>query len=334
MAGVSVAMRSLMVGCLTVLVFSTITTGARAESTQTMCVPNKPSKPILTPNAKGECPTKKLVTYTLVELGKGAEGKPGPEGQPGPEGKQGAPGKEGPEGKQGPEGPEGKNALATSELALLKSILPFIHYVAKGIADKPTVQFSGVNVQVLSGAGSTNAAVNGEGNLVIGYDENSESHEQTGSNDLVLGEEQTFTSYAGVVGGNHNTLSAPFATILAGRENEVAAESGSIAGGKANVVSAEYATITGGLANTASAEYASVSGGFDNTANAIDASVSGGERNTASAQAASVTGGYENEAAANWSSVEGGAENATSANFSSIFGGQGLSTSFDYEAIP
>ncbi len=43
------------------------------------------------------------------------------------------------------------------------------------------MQFSGVNVQVVSGAGETNAAVNGEGNLVIGYDENPGKHEQSGS---------------------------------------------------------------------------------------------------------------------------------------------------------
>jgi hypothetical protein len=343
MAGVSITARSLVlvVGCLLVFAFLAVISDARAESAQPMCIPNKPSTPILTPNAKGECPPKKLVTYKRVELGKegpegkqGPGGKEGPDGPPGPEGKQGAPGNEGPEGKQGPTGPGGKTPFTADELTVLKSILPFMKFIAAGIAGKPTIQFSGVNVQVVSGSDSTSAAVNGEGNIVIGYDENAGAHEQTGSNNLILGEEQTFTSYAGIVGGDHNVLTAPFAAILSGRENEVSAESASIAGGRLNSASAEYATVTGGRANSASAEYASLSGGFDNAVDAIDGSVGGGERNTVSAQAGSVTGGYENVVAANWSSIEGGAENITAANFSSIFGGKGLSTSFDYEAIP
>src|SRR5580658_5126953 len=48
-------------------------------------------------------------------------------------------------------------------------------YVASGIDGKPTVQFSGVNVQVVNGEGKTNL-VNGEGNLMVGYDENTEKH--------------------------------------------------------------------------------------------------------------------------------------------------------------
>src|SRR5947209_3374201 len=44
-------------------------------------------------------------------------------------------------------------------------------YVSTGVGGKPTVQFSTVNVQVVSGLGATPGA-NGEGNLVVGYAEN------------------------------------------------------------------------------------------------------------------------------------------------------------------
>src|SRR2546427_4427760 len=46
-------------------------------------------------------------------------------------------------------------------------------FVSSGVGGKPTVRFSGVNVQIVSGSGSTSGAVNGEGNLIIGYAENS-----------------------------------------------------------------------------------------------------------------------------------------------------------------
>ena len=63
--------------------------------------------------------------------------------------------------------------------------------MASGIDGKPTVQGSAANVQLVNGEGKT-ASANGEGNLVIGYDENGGGHAQTGSHDLILGEEQTF----------------------------------------------------------------------------------------------------------------------------------------------
>lgn len=142
-------------------------------ATLKVCAPKREGSAVVTPT-HGNC--KK--GYALTTLGaearegkrgeSGAEGKPGPEGKGGPEGKAGTEGNTGPEGKAGP---EGVTELSSDELATLKEILPYIKYVASGVAGKPTIQFSAVNVQVLSGAGSTKAAVNGEGNLVVGYDE-------------------------------------------------------------------------------------------------------------------------------------------------------------------
>jgi hypothetical protein len=54
----------------------------------------------------------------------------------------------------------------------LISILPYVNYQPSGIGNKPTIQVSGVNVQVVSGSGSTSGTPNGEGNLIVGYAEN------------------------------------------------------------------------------------------------------------------------------------------------------------------
>jgi hypothetical protein len=40
-----------------------------------------------------------------------------------------------------------------------------------GSFDGTTLQFSGINVQVVSGSGITDGAVNGKGNLIVGYNE-------------------------------------------------------------------------------------------------------------------------------------------------------------------
>jgi len=53
----------------------------------------------------------------------------------------------------------------------LISILPHINYEASGIDKQPTIQFTGVNLQVINGSGSE-STLNGMGNLILGYDEN------------------------------------------------------------------------------------------------------------------------------------------------------------------
>lgn len=142
-------------------------------STVKLCVPKKEGGAILTPK-HGKCTR----TYKLTTLGH--EGKAG---------KQGAEGKAGAEGKTGPEGKEGGPSLTAEQRTKLLAILPYIKYEEKGVGGEPTIQFSAVNVQIVNGEGKTETT-NGEGNLVIGYDENSGSHKQTGSHNLILGEER------------------------------------------------------------------------------------------------------------------------------------------------
>jgi hypothetical protein len=111
---------SCALGCL-------VASQAAAAGGTKVCVPTaKEGKPLVTPKA-GVC----KAGYALTELG--AEGK---------------------------EGPEGKSGFTAEEVALLKSVLPYLKFAASGVGGKPTIQFSGVNVQILSGAGKTNASVN------------------------------------------------------------------------------------------------------------------------------------------------------------------------------
>ncbi|HTZ65176.1 MAG TPA: hypothetical protein VMB51_13815 [Solirubrobacteraceae bacterium] len=244
-----------------------------AQSPAKVCVPEKEGRAVLTTNAAGNCKKK----YLLEEFSK--------EGPMGKEGKEGKEGKAGPEGKEGREGPEGQTGLTSGELATLKSILPHITYVSSGVGGNPTIQFSGVNVQILNGDGSTRS-VNGEGNLVLGYDEL--PGEQTGSHNLILGEGQTFTSFGGIDAGAFNTISGIFASV------------------------------TGGEGNVASGEVASVSGGGINTANEEETSVTGGEENTASGFRASVTGGSRNDAGGLDSWIGGGLEHTASGSYEAI----------------
>jgi hypothetical protein len=277
--GVLKALRSVAVAVVALLVTLLITASAAlAEAPTTICVPEHASSPVLATNAKGECPAK-VISKTTVKYK--SEPLPG-----------------------------------TAELEKLDKLLPHVNYIESGVAGRPTIQFSGVNVQIVNGEGST-PAVNGSGNLVIGYDEGPGT--QSGSHNLVLGTSQTFTSYSGIDAGIGNTISGPYASIT---------------GGSAGVASGQSASVTGGFANEATGIEASVTGGGSNVASYREASVSGGYLNTASGENASIAGGVTNRSTNTFAWVGGGSKNTASGFAASVFGGLEHAASGQYEAIP
>lgn len=260
-----------------------------------------------------------------------------PAGKEGKAGKEGLPGKEGPEGKVVLANNASVSKLSSEEQERLQTLLAHMQFEPEGIDKKPTIQFTGVNVQILSGAGSESAGPNGEGNLVVGYD--ASLREQTGSNNIVIGSsEQKYTSYGALVAGSENEAIDPYTDVF----------------GLSNHAEGEGASVSGGRDNLATDEWSSVSGGYENTANALAASVSGGDRNQAQGTQASVSGGHENEAKGEYSSVGGGALNVAGTltgegegatigggygnkakgNYSSIFGGKDETATGLYEAMP
>ena len=297
--------------------------------------------------------TQQIKPSVLKKL-KGRNGQPGAKGSPGAEGKAGPEGKVGPEGKAGPEGISG---LSAAELATLKGILPHIVYVSSGVAGKPTIEFSGANVQIVSGSGKTNAAVNGEGNLIVGYDESPGL--QTGSNNLVLGVGQSFTSYGGLVAGSGNTVSGAYSSVTGGSANHAGSAGTSVSGGYGNDAEGEGSSISGGESNTAIGPNASILGGFTDSAYGADSTIAGGQNNIASDSVSSVVGGcdnragagivpsencsagvesilggYENKATLDDATVSGGEKNTASGFASSVLGGWKNTASGECAAIP
>ncbi len=129
-----------------------------------------------------------------------------------------------------------------------------------------TVRFTNVNVQIVSGSGGTEGAVNGRGNLIVGYNENDGFRTHTGSHNIVTGLNQTYSSYGGLVLGVYSTVSGPFASVTGGQGNTARGISSSVSGGNDNVASGSLSSVSGGGRNTASGAGAAVSGGFTRTA--------------------------------------------------------------------
>jgi hypothetical protein len=157
-------------------------------------------------------------------------------------------------------------------------------YVSAGVDGKPTVQFSTVNVQVVSGSGSTSGTVNGKGNVIIGYAEDVNKHSQAGSNDLILGTNNGWTGYGQLVDGSNNQATGDYAaafgvsnvasgegSLVAGHDNSASGGNAVAIGGSFNQATGSTSSVTGGQFNKASDPYASVDGGCDNVAGSATA---------------------------------------------------------------
>ena len=89
------------------------------------------------------------------------------------------------------------------------------HYIS---ISEETVLISGANLQVVSGEGATDATVNGLGNIIVGYDENT-SDDKSGSHNLVVGYGHTYSSFGGFVAGQDNSITGNYTSISGGANN-------------------------------------------------------------------------------------------------------------------
>jgi hypothetical protein len=209
--------------------------------------------------------------------------------------------------------------------------------------------FTGANLHIRSGSGSTGGTINGLGNLIVGYNEARASGSvRTGSHNLIVGRNHNFSSYGGIVAGYENTISGGYASVTGGvynmasglyssvtggTNNDATNTHSSVSGGENNTASGTSSSVSGGVNNTASGYDSSVTGGYQNIANGDNSSVSGGNANTASGANASVSGGANNTAGQTNSSVSGGQNNSASGTSASISGGRYNVASGDYSAV-
>ncbi len=245
-------------------------------------------------------------------------------------------------------------AAAKSNIATLQSQMTTVNasnvmalepYLAVTTSGTPKALFSGINLQIVNGAGTT-YTVNGRGNLIIGYDEvrtdatyfcsNGNYADQatctanggtwavnhkTGSHYLVVGSRNNYSQYGGIVAGYRNTATNSYACVIAGESNTARGYAASVSGGWQNTASGNESSVSGGAVNTASGFSSSVSGGDGNTASAYYSSVSGGYLNTASSNCSSVSGGYSSTASGQYSSVSGGYYNTAIGYCAHVSGG-------------
>jgi len=137
--------------------------------------------------------------------------------------------------------------------------------------------FSGINVQVVSGSGTTGGTINGLGNLIVGYNQQRTSDNvRTGSHNIIGGAYNNYSSYGGLIFGAQNLISGVYASVSGGQHNTASGVYASVSGGQYNTASGNHTSVTGGASNEAFGSYSSILGGANNYTSGIYAVVVGG----------------------------------------------------------
>jgi hypothetical protein len=180
---------------------------------------------LLVSNGNG-VPQNARFEITLGHTGaQGPAGEPGPQGEPGPAGPPGPPG---PQGIPGTPAPDQSAAIAalTARVEALEATLAGVSRAGNQII------IEGANLHIRSGSGATDGAVNGLGNLIIGYNElRGTGDDRSGSHNLIVGREHNYSSYGGLVAGLRNATSAAFASVTGGRDNVSGGAHATVGGG-------------------------------------------------------------------------------------------------------
>jgi hypothetical protein len=170
-----------------------------------------------------------------------------------------------------------------------------------GSFDGTTLQFSGINLQVVSGSGATDGPINGTGNLIVGYNEgrcpgfisafcntDADCPADTCLSGLCQVSLASCSTDADCSVCTHDDQDGSH-NLVVGPGHQYPSVGGFVAGSTNRV--GPYSSVTGGAFNSATGTYAAIGGGTLNQASGDSASVSGGRFNWATGDRSSVSGG-------------------------------------------
>jgi hypothetical protein len=191
---------------------------------------------------------------------------------------------------------------------------------------RTTIRITAANLQVVNGLNATNgvdetpddftvAVSNGLGNIIIGYDENSNEIEpngpKKGSHNLIVGTGHVYDGIGGIIAGDSNVVHGYGNSVLSGNSNLQVGFFGGILSGERNYTQRDYSAVVGGSQNQANDFNSVVVGGSDNMASEDRSVVVGGWLNEALGLRTVVVGGSTNRALGWHSTVSGGRQRST-----------------------
>jgi len=105
-----------------------------------------------------------------------------------------------------------------------------------------TLTLSRMNLQVVNGSGNT-STINGLGNIILGYDDMSadpDADDQSGSHNLVVGDDHTFSRDSALVAGFNNAATGLHASVTGGANNTASGDFSIVGGGLGNAAHSSY----------------------------------------------------------------------------------------------
>lgn len=196
-----------------------------------------------------------------------------------------------------------ENEALREEIASLRALEPYLtveQAEINGLAG-PHIIFTGANLHIRSGSGSTDDGIGnggtltGLGNLIIGYnEEHEETHYRNGAHNIVVGpyHDYGFQSYGGIVTGWDNEIWGQSASIIGGCFNEAIGDRSAIVGGCINITTGRGSAIIGGAENETVGGASTITGGRENETVEIYSSISGGSMNQTLGFYSTVSGGH------------------------------------------
>merc|ERR1740124_437262 len=123
-----------------------------------------------------------------------------------------------------------------------RSLLVNKEFTAKGDSI-----FEGGNVFITNGEDNI-SEINGKGNLIVGG-KSADVEANPGSHNVIIGSDNKYYAYGGLVVGRENEISGKFASVTGGRDNFASGPYSSISGGAHNWADGSFSSIGGGTYN-------------------------------------------------------------------------------------
>src|SRR5262245_10182081 len=129
----------------------------------------------------------------------------------------------------------------SAEYRAARKRLAALEYKLQYVSGGPNeIVITGANLRIVNGLGDTETT-NGLGNLIVGYNEprGVEIDVRTGSHNVVVGSQNNFSSFGGLVIGLFNEISGEYASVSAGLLNTASGNFSSVSGGQGNTASGQ-----------------------------------------------------------------------------------------------
>ena len=198
-----------------------------------------------------------------------------------------------------------------------------------------TLRLSSINVQIVNGQGLTTVK-NGLGNLIVGYNEmtgvNPNGDDRTGSHNVVLGMENSYSKTGGFLSGERNSVFVDHASAIGGFKNLASGSRAVVVSGVSNMAGIVNSAIVAGALNSvigAGANEAAILGGQSNVIDGgFRAAIMAGDSNAiVNSSFGSITGGSGNRIGVQGTlgTITGGANNIVNGAKAVVLGGVGNS---------